>query len=316
MSSVSKLVYRSLVRAAPLARSPVIAAAWDWAWVTASRRLSGSVTIPIHGRRILVNAGYSYPATVRRWPTFNDPLVELVHQVNMAKGAAVQLVDVGAAVGDTVVLVLDRCQGAVECFHCVEGDAEFFGYLSKNLATLPEAKLYYAMLSDETGEERGLVRIHLGTASAQGRALRSADTLDSILLDGVPIDIIKSDTDGFDGKVLAGATRLLQEHQPAVIFEWHPLLYQATGQDWSRPFHVLAKAGYRRFVWFDKYGVFSHFDVGYHAEAVEALAGLCLSGRGPAPDWHYDVVALPDSSAIAPTDMAALSYARKSRSVK
>lgn len=130
MSWTSRLLYQSLVFTAPLARSPLAEVAWDRAGAGAARRLSGTVRMPIHGRRVVVNAGYSYPAFVRRWPTYNDPLVELVHQAYRAKGAPVQLVDVGAAVGDTVLLVLERCPGAVKRFDCVEGDSEFFGFLS------------------------------------------------------------------------------------------------------------------------------------------------------------------------------------------
>lgn len=313
MSWASHLLYRALIYTAPLARWPLAEGVWDRAWASAGRRLSGSIRLSIHGHKVLVNTGYAYPAFVRRWPTYNDPLVELVHQVNVVKDAPVHLVDVGAAVGDTVLLVHDRCPGAVATFHCVEGDAEFFHYLSQNLATLPGANVYYAMLSDEVGHERELVRTHLGTASAQGVVSRAAITLDSLLLNVGQIDIVKIDTDGFDGKVLAGARRVLREQQPAVIFEWHPQLCQATGQDHSRPFHVLAEAGYRSFVWFDKYGVFSHVDVGYHAEAVEVLAQLCLSGGGPAPDWHYDVVALPHGSHIEPVKLATLAHARTHR---
>lgn len=314
MSWPSRLVYRSLVRTAPLARWPLAEGVWDRAWAGAGRWLSGSTGIRVHGRRIRVNTGYAYPAFARRWPTYNDPLVELVHQAHVAKGTPVHVVDVGAAVGDTVLLVHDRCPGAVASFHCVEGDPEFFRYLSDNLATLPRATLHYAMLSDQPGHERELVRTHLGTASAQGEASRAATTLDSLLADAGQVDIVKIDTDGFDGKVLAGAGRLLREQQPAVIFEWHPQLCRATGQDPSRPFRVLAEAGYRCFVWFDKYGVFSHVDMPYHAGAVDVLAELCLSGRGPGPDWHYDVVAVPPGSGVQPVALAALAHARAARS--
>jgi FkbM family methyltransferase len=273
------------------------------------------VETTVHGHRVVVNAGYSYPAYSRRWPTYNDPLVEIVHQAGLAKGSPVTLVDVGAAVGDTVLLVLERCPGAVGEIHCVEGDAEFFGYLEQNLGDLPAAHLHRALLSDSAGEEASLVRTHKGTASAQGHDRLPAVTLDSVLGDAGPlaVDVLKIDTDGFDGKILAGAVGILDRDRPAVIFEWHPLLYEATGQDWHRPFEVLTAHGYRWLVWFDKYGTFSHLEDAYRQSAIDVLADLCLSGRGPGPDWHYDVVALPPGRSIDPTEMAALTYARKSR---
>jgi FkbM family methyltransferase len=314
MRSTTQLTYSALVRLAG-SRSALGQAAWQKAWDAAWRRLSGPVYISIHGHDVVVNAGYSYPAFSRRWPTYNDPLVEVVHQAGVAKGAPVTLVDVGAAVGDTVLLVLERCPGAIQSVHCVEGDAEFFGYLSANMSDIPQARVHRALLSDVAGDAPSLVRTHKGTASAQGRERLPAVTLDCVLEDaGSPaVDVLKIDTDGFDGKVLAGAARMLERSRPAVIFEWHPILYRMTGQDRHRPFEVLADAGYRWLVWFDKYGVFSHVDDGYRPSEVDIVADLCLSGRAPGPDWHYDVVALPEGSPIEPGGMAALTHARSSR---
>lgn len=314
MPSIAQLTYDGLVRFAGV-RSSVTDALWDRAWEGAWRRMSGPVQTTIHGRKVVVNAGYSYPAFSRRWPTYNDPLVELVHQAHQAKESPITLVDVGAAVGDTVLLVLDRCPGAVDAVHCVEGDAEFFGYLEQNLAGIQGLLLHRALLSDVEGEEAGLVRVHKGTASAQSAERAAATPLDSVLAaaGGPAVDVLKIDTDGFDGKVLAGASQLLDDCRPAVIFEWHPILYDATGQDRCRPFEVLVAAGYRWLVWFDKYGTFSHVDDGYQPASVDILAELCMSGRGPGPDWHYDVVALPAGSPIQPAEMASLDFARSRR---
>ncbi len=52
---------------------------------------------------------------------------------------------------------------------------------------------------------------------------------------------------------------------------------------------------------------------GYRAAPVDVLAELCVSGRAPGPDWHYDVVALPEGSPVDPNEVAALAYARSSR---
>jgi FkbM family methyltransferase len=317
MASFTELTYNALVRIAG-SRSVLVQAAWERAWEAAWRTLSGPVHTSIHGHDVIVNAGYSYPAFSRRWPTYNDPLVEVVHRAHMAKGGPITLVDVGAAVGDTVLLVLARCPGAIGAVHCVEGDDEFFGYLAANLTDIPQAQLHHALLSDSAGTVPSLVRTHKGTASAQGGERLPAVTLDSVLhaAKWPSVDVLKSDTDGFDGKVLAGATGVLASSRPTVIFEWHPILYDATGQDCQRPFEVLADAKYRWLVWFDKYGAFSHVDDGYRPDQVEVLAQLCVSRRAPGPDWHYDVVALPEGSPILPGEIAALSWARSRRGVR
>jgi hypothetical protein len=97
--------------------------------------------------------------------------------------------------------------------------------------------------------------IHESTASAQGDSLVWALALDDIsLVKTESIDVFKIDVDGFDGRVLAGSRKLLLQHKPVVIFEFHPGLVKETGNEILLPFIVLAETGYHTLIWFDKYG--------------------------------------------------------------
>jgi FkbM family methyltransferase len=311
---IPTLAYNALNRSVRVCSTRAGAAVWGRLWDHAWRHWSGTVTTELHGRRVTVNAGYPYPMLMRRWPTYNDPLVEVVHQAAIARGHAVTVVDVGGAVGDTALLLLDRAGDAVSQVWCVEGDEEFFALLRQNVAGLDRVRTWRALLSDGEGPEASLERIHRGTASAQGTAQTAATTMDSLLGGEVgSIGVVKVDTDGFDGKVLAGAAALLDRDRPAVIFEWHPKLYVATGNDWMRPLRSLASHDYDRFVWFTKFGELSHIAHGVDAGSVEELARVCLDDAGPALDWHYDVVALHSTSPISASDLAALRIARARR---
>ena len=307
-----KLVYRLLVRCASF-RHPTLQAWWSRAWARATPTMSGSVRVRIHGQRALVNAGYAYPAFYRMWRTYNDPLVELVHQTARSQARPVRVVDVGAAVGDTALLLLERCAQDVRHVHCIEPDPEFLQYLSHNVGERPDVLVSGAMLSDNIESVPDLVRTHSGTASAVGRSTRIATTLDELLDEQTSVDVLKTDTDGFDGRVLAGSREVLRRDEPSVIFEWHPLLYQRAGQDLMLPFSVLEEAGYSTMLWFTKEGEFSHLTTRRDERALASLADLCLTGRGPRPDWHYDVVALPKRLEAAKEAVAALHYARESR---
>jgi len=304
------IAYNVLNRSVKVCNTRIGAALWGRAWEASWRRWSGPVPTRIHGRRVTVNAGYPYPMLLRRWPTYNDPLVETVCRAREAAGRAVTLVDVGAAVGDTALLILDRAGDAVEAIHCVEGDEEFFGLLAANVGDLPAVQLHRALVSDVRGAERALQRTHRGTASAVGDGAAASTTLDELLAAAPHVDVLKTDTDGFDGKVIAGAAGLLERHRPAVIFEWHPRLYVATGNDWKRPFDVLASHGYDRFVWFTKFGDFSHVMLRPDAGEISVLASVCLDDAGPTRDWHYDVIALHAGSPVRVEDVAALRDAR------
>jgi len=309
-----RIAYRLLVATAKSKPSGRFGSAWTGAWIRATAGMTGSSRIRIHRERVTVNTGYAYPAFSRRWPFYNAPLVELVWQTHATAGRKVTLVDVGAAVGDTALLVMAQCPDAVDRFVCIEPDPEFYGYLTQNLGSRRGVVLVDQMLSDTENGAPDLVRIHSGTASAQGDSVQPTTTLDQVLLDEPSVDIIKIDTDGFDGRVLAGSKNTLARHAPSVIFEWHPILIDQTGQDPMLPFRVLEAAGYDQFVWFTKEGKFSHVMSGFDELAVSELAILCRSGQGPEPDWHFDVVALPSGRRAPSADaISDLVHARKQR---
>jgi hypothetical protein len=125
-----------------------------------------------------------------------------------------------------------------------------------------------------------------------------------------PPDMLKIDVDGFDGRVLAGARETLRRHKPSVLFEWHPILCRATNNSWTEHFEVLAECGYTRFVWWDKFGGFSHFTEGYEPAEVNRMANFCIGSKSH-DDWHFDVAALHSESAIDDAALADLRFAAK-----
>ena len=309
------LLYNALVRTAgagqPDRPGGLVWGLWQRIWRKSLLHFRGPVATTIHGRRVIVNYGHTYPFYSRWFPGLNRPVVELVYQASRALGRPATLVDVGANVGDTLLLIEERCPGMLGAFACVEGDSEFFGYLRGNLGYRPDGHFYRVLLSDQAETVGALVRTAAGTASAYGQDRLAAQTLDSLLSPApfAPIDLIKIDVDGYDGKVLLGARGLLREHRPAVLFEWHPLYCRQVGADWREPFEALAGCGYTTLVWFNKYGAWSHFSSPDDRAAAALLAELCL--ESPAyPDWHYDIIALPPGSPIAPRALAELAYAR------
>lgn len=310
MPRLRSLVYNLLLKTQRLEEYRFTKRLWKTVWSSCRRRFRGPVRTVIHGQNVTVNFGYIYPYLARKFPLYNQPLLELVHQAFSAKGSGVSLVDVGAAVGDTILLVEANCPGMIKRFYCVDGDAEFYGYMKSNLGSKSNGNLYFALLSSSPGEERALIRTHSGTASAQGDHLVKSSTLDLLLFasDKQQVDVIKIDVDGFDGRVLAGATAILRSQAPAVIFEWHPILCRETGNSWFEHFEVLYDSGYSRFAWFTKFGGFSHFSRSFDKEAIGNLAELCFRNKH-CDDWHYDVVALHSGSEIDLLALAELQFA-------
>ena len=294
MSSVSRpgsALFRALVLTAPLRHRRGFRRAWFAVYAAGRRRVVRPVTIPLHGRLAMMNFGYAYPLFRRDHPAYNQPLVEAVRDAVRRKGAPISFVDVGAAIGDTVLLLEDELgPDALSGIVCVDGDDEFTAYLRHNLGHRHDVLVAHALVSRQPELVPGLIRTHAGTASAQGSAQVIARTLDDVLHDAdcVP-DVIKVDTDGFDGAVLAGAARTLSAHTPDVVFEWHPRLLVETGNPLLEAFEVLRSHGYRRFSLFDRYGQPAH--VVPDDATLTALAHRCRT-TGTATSttmWSPDV---------------------------
>lgn len=270
-----------------------------------------SVSTIIHGRRVAANFGFTYPLYMRRFPNLNSPLVELVYQVAAAKKRPVSVVDVGAAIGDTALLLEANCGALIRSMLCIEGDDEFYTYLEHNLKALPPN--YHsckALLSSEQGLIHSLVRTHAGTASAQGADNVSATTLDTLVADyPLSVDVLKTDVDGFDGRILLGASKLLTNSRPAIIFEWHPIVYRKTENDPLAPFHHLRSFDYVTFVWFTKYGEWAFTQKAPDDATISAMEEICHTTTS-LPDWHYDIVALPADADISVRGLVDLENAR------
>jgi FkbM family methyltransferase len=289
LSRAGSALFAGLVRTAAWRDRRGTRRAWNAAFTLGRRTVRRPVRLTLHGRRMVMNFGYAYPLFEAQHPDYNRPLVDAVAAARTRLGRPVRLVDVGAAVGDTVVLLEDRLgASALEAVLCVDGDAEFLGYLRSNLGSDRRVTIVDALLSRDDHGARELVRTHAGTASAQGSHLAASTTLDAVLADqGFGPDVVKVDTDGYDGAVLAGALETLARHRPTVVFEWHPALLERTGNPLLEPFEVLRAAGYDDFALSDRTG--RPVPIPATDEELVALAKTCVStGDG---DAHFDVTA-------------------------
>ena len=311
----TSLIYNLMIYAARLCSWNSYSKIWNKLWGFFCNLFASEVTTRIHGRWVKVNFGYPYPLIARQYYFFNNPLIELVYQLYSEEKRRIVIIDAGAGIGDTVLLVEANCPGMVKEYYCIEGDREFFLYLQKNMREFANVKLFNFLLSSSCQKENLLLRTHKGTSSSLGNNKTMAVTLDSIIstINTDHLDLIKIDVDGFDGKVLLGAKEILRIDAPAVIFEWHPILCKQTGNNWLDHFKVLDEVGYSRYVWFNKLGEFSHFMESFDIKGINRLAEFCLN-NSVLYDWHYDVIALHNNSPVSPLKLAESSYAIKRKS--
>lgn len=274
-----------------------------------------TVTLQIHNKTVFANYGYTYPIICRKFPSYNMPLVELAYQTCLSKARAISVVDIGAAIGDTVLLLESSLPGKIISYYCIDGDSQFFSYLQQNLSFLPNAFFINALLAEEKSKIRNLVNIHPGTASAQGDQLIDTTTLDCLLEEGKigNPDLIKIDVDGYDGKVLMGAKKTIIQYKPTIIFEWHPVICRDTRNNWTDHFASLLNYGYSIFIFYDNYGNFSHIMTHIDFKAIDYLAETLIE-RKNTHAVYYDIIALTRESSVDIKSLIMLNNARTLKS--
>ncbi len=249
------------------------------------------VRINLHGTKVILPSTYTYPIICRQYPAFNNPYLQLVHEVFLSKQKKLIIADVGAAVGDGFVMLTQNIPEAINKIYCVEGSDFFIKYLSQNCTSA--AVVIHSVISDNV-KSKALIHNHASSASAQGIEQTNTQTLDEILYEKNQeiIDVLKIDVDGSDGRVLNGAGKILSYHKPVVIFEFHPKLLRLTGNSLLQPFETFSRLNYKHCIWFDKYGKYSHTSASNDMVTINKYIEICLRA-GQLKDIHFDVIAIP-----------------------
>jgi FkbM family methyltransferase len=295
-------------------RLPILSKIWNtlWKWQVSSYK--GLVSSKLHGIPVILTNGHWYSLVCRQIPKFNQPLFALVEALS-AKKKNLKVVDVGAAVGDTVLFLETNFPGKIEHYVCIDGDEEFFSFQEFNLAKVKsKSTQIFALLSDHEELVSAIDKKDPTTGSSIGDKKVMGKTLDKCLekCGKTDVDLIKVDIDGFDGKALGGAIKTLQNSKPLVIFEWNPPLFELVGNDLLQPFQVLASNGYEEFLWFTNKGDFSHFEIGYQEESLLKMGKLCQA-LSSVNGHHFDIIALPQNGSVSAGDIAFINETKKQR---
>ena len=257
------------------------------------------VRIKLHGAKATIPSTYRYPLNIRQISTFNNPYVQLIYQVWKEKKQQLIVVDIGAAVGDGLLLIQQNIKEAIGKFYCLEGHRDFLKYLQINAASFHNTEIIDTILSDKEERIAALVQIHSTTASAQGDDTVQATTIDAVWNKNQlsPPDVIKIDVDGFDLKVIAGSKKIIEAYKPYILFEYHPWHLLDTGNDHLQAFSILSDAGYKKLVWYDKFGIFQH-EIHTDDQAMILSLREKAMKEGREPDVHFDVIAIPEISRL------------------
>ena len=197
------------------------------------------------------------------FPLYDKQLSKLCHWMKNKLNRKINIIDVGANVGDTV-----RNIGIKEAFYlCIEGDMSFSKYIKSNLKGYDYA-IEKVFLNDEKSTSKFIVESSNGTGhlkkiegSIDDINLTTLDELLETRYSNIRFDLLKIDTDGFDFKVIRGAQNCLQKWTPLLFFEWDKAFCKEQGEDPLSVFPILDELGYKECILFDNFGnVFDKID--------------------------------------------------------
>lgn len=205
---------------------------------------------------LLLPLSHQLPFYRSRHPYY-DRLPGLLATYLRETRGSLYMIDVGANVGDTI---LSTFPGTTDHYLALEPHPDFFPYLVANTSVFSNV----VRLQVACGESEG----RLGFAdSAKGTAasvdvgkpgyevlLRPLDTIWAGEWGGGRVDFLKIDTDGFDVSVLLGASRLLREQQPWVLYECDVFLTEGGIGRHLEVLRELSCLGYLEMICYDNLG--------------------------------------------------------------
>lgn len=263
-------------------------------WNAQKSKYKGLVSTKLHNYNAIVPNGHWYILVCKAYPKFNKPLEALCREVISTRDHKINIVDIGAAVGDTVFLLESNFGKQINHFLCIDGDEEYIRIIKENLNIFPnKCTVVSALISDKNEEISEILKIDPTTGSANGANKTTSKTADEIILNtGLKsIDLIKIDIDGFDGRAIGGLTSILQSQHPPIIFEWNPPLYHLVENNILQPFEILTDYGYADFLWFNNTGQFSHYEIGYNIDVIKFMNSYCEAVKNTT-GAHFDIIAI------------------------
>ncbi len=232
-------------------------------WPRAHRRYlnqpNASVTWSWGSDSLMLPYAHALPRMIAAHPGYSQNLPRLV-VLAQAKYHGLRMIDVGANVGDTVHFVR-HCTSVP--ILCIEGSEEFLPFLRANTSQYADVDIAEVYLGERDARQAATVESIAGTAhlvvgtdatASANLGIMSLDTVLSARPRFAEAKLLKSDTDGFEAKILRGSVGYLERARPVIFLEYDPFFLAQQGDDSLEMIDALADHGYASVMVYDNYG--------------------------------------------------------------
>jgi len=169
------------------------------------------------------------------------------------------IIDVGANIGDSAALL--RSANVNQFVHLIEGDPVYVKYIEKNLSQFKDVKAHQTFLGEESTTQhiavdntRGTAKINVGTGDEMIAIVKLDELVEQHQIE--QIKLLKTDTDGFDFKILRGAFDTIKKNKPVLFFEYDSVFLKEQNDDGLAIFEDFKALGYNTALYYDNFGKF------------------------------------------------------------
>ena len=253
------------------------------------------VRAKIHGAEMILPISHMLPRYVALHPYYDTALPALAKFLldQLPANQALSVIDVGANVGDTAVLIAHACGKDHVRITCIEADKAYLPLLRENTKDL-KVTVYEAIAAAETNEVNADIVRAGGTSSVvAGGNKHRAIKLDD-LTETSTANLIKIDTDGFEYEVIRGLRRTLAERGPMIFLEFAPTYLRDYGQiDPILVLRLLIESGFTQAIIWDHTG-YPMMTTELRSDVIEGLTSYCLIK----PGFYIDILVSKDSAPL------------------
>lgn len=209
--------------------------------------------------RLLAPASHSLSRYMRQHKFYSKNLPRLVNYISYRQEDFV-MADVGANIGDTAAFVnsLEKQPDKIFCF---EGSNAFLPYLKKNTKGMDNVVVFETFLGEfednvnlSQKQNSGTLRLDSNAKECELVSLTTLDTLAEKHEQFNKIRFLKTDTDGYDFKILRGGRKLIEQTKPVLFFEYDRNFLEQANDDRFSTLDMLISLGYDNAIVYDNYG--------------------------------------------------------------
>jgi FkbM family methyltransferase len=206
-------------------------------------------------QNLAIHLSHDFPYILKEYPQYSQNLGWVISKL-YNKYADLKVIDVGANIGDSAVLIKDVADVPILC---IEGNPKFLDLLKLNTKGLNQVLIADCFVGEEATKVEaisGLGSAHLQETNSGGIQVK---TMQEVLETNElfkSAKLLKIDTDGFDNKIIRASKSFLVHSKAAVFFEYDPYFLAKQGEQGFDIFDFLVSLGYTSFLIYDNIGDF------------------------------------------------------------